>query len=223
MTPELTSSLNSTAAAAEAETSLEIATMATTTPGIIEINNNDNGRSAKQLEAYAIDVPTSQNPSDPAEETKKPPRTGWRRYIGMIMAFSASLNFSFGVLFAKLLQDYGYTGNCNSFWRYLGVSVPAVPLLLYYELGCNSPKDPKAKAASQARTSIALSPSQISIIYKNSEASEDVQQSPPSHRKSTFDTIWPLSDPAKRKLAFFVFVSSQIPCIFLFTDRKSVV
>lgn len=73
--------------------------------------------SIKELEANGMDPESAE-----ATTTGKKPRTGWRRYLGMIFTLSASLNFSFGVLFAKLLQKYDYHGNAASFWRYIGVT-----------------------------------------------------------------------------------------------------
>jgi len=68
--------------------------------------------------------------------SKDPTTTGgWRSYIGMILTLVSSLLFSSSSLFAKVLQPYGFGGNSSSFWRYLGVTLPAIPLLLFFD--CN--------------------------------------------------------------------------------------
>ena len=159
------------------------------------------------------DADASTSPATPA----KPPRTGWRRYLGIIFTFSASLNFSFGVLFAKLLQAYGYHGNCASFWRYVGVTVPAVPMMLYYELGyvCRRGQRERLKSTPPLPL-ISTSSSTVSIVSKDTgkdpkgrtSRSQSLGTSackpPPT---STFSTVWPLTDTEARWTAFYVLVS----------------
>jgi len=51
----------------------------------------------------------------------------------MILTLTASLFFSIAILIVKVLKDYGFQAYGASFWRYLGVTVPCIPLLMYYE------------------------------------------------------------------------------------------
>lgn len=66
--------------------------------------------------------PRPENFNNDVESTVEIKVTGWRKYLGMIFTLVASLSFSFGILFAKLLQTYGYNGNCSSFWRNVGIT-----------------------------------------------------------------------------------------------------
>ncbi|CAL8122538.1 unnamed protein product [Orchesella dallaii] len=69
---------------------------------------------------------------------KKPPKaeyTGMKKYLGLLLTFSASFFFSIVVLFVKILKDYGFDAYGASFWRYTGTVIPTIPLLLFYECG----------------------------------------------------------------------------------------
>jgi len=70
-----------------------------------------------------------------SSDLDKDPTTsgGWRSYIGMILTLVSSLLFSSASLIVKVLQPYEFHGNCSSFWRYLGVTLPAIPLLLFFD------------------------------------------------------------------------------------------
>ena len=94
------------------------------------------------------------------------------------------------------------------------VSVPAVPLLLFYEFGhlCRGGSEEDSdleKGKHLSQDPVSVTSSQVSIVSKDSD-----QQQQPQKRKeplSTFSTVWPLTDSDKAKQAFFVFVSPPFP------------
>jgi len=57
-------------------------------------------------------------------------RTGWKRYIGIILAIMSSVVFALGVLIVKSLPQYHPYS--VSFWRFQGVLLPTLPILFYY-------------------------------------------------------------------------------------------
>jgi len=60
---------------------------------------------------------------------------GMKKYLGLLLTFSASFFFSVVVLFVKVLKDYGFDAYGASFWRYTGTVIPVIPLLFFYECG----------------------------------------------------------------------------------------
>ncbi|CAL8125727.1 unnamed protein product [Orchesella dallaii] len=59
-------------------------------------------------------------------------RTGWKRYIGIILAIMSSMVFALGILIVKLLPQYHPYS--VSFWRFQGVLLPTIPLVFYFRL-----------------------------------------------------------------------------------------
>ncbi|ODN00876.1 Solute carrier family 35 member G1 [Orchesella cincta] len=57
-------------------------------------------------------------------------RTGWKRYIGIILAIMSSMVFALGVLIVKSLPQYHPYS--VSFWRFQGVLLPTLPMVFYY-------------------------------------------------------------------------------------------
>ncbi|CAG7830266.1 unnamed protein product [Allacma fusca] len=58
-------------------------------------------------------------------------KTGLKKYGGMMLAFSASFFFSLTVVMVKILKDYHPLS--ISVWRYLGILVPSIPIVLYFQ------------------------------------------------------------------------------------------
>jgi hypothetical protein len=87
-------------------------------------------RESKETEKYQ-DV----EKSTVIDELKDKRDVGWRQYGGIILTLIASLCFSLSVLFVKVLKGYGFDAYGASFWRYTGVTIPIIPVLMYYECG----------------------------------------------------------------------------------------
>lgn len=67
------------------------------------------------------------------EEKEKTVRTGWRRYIGIILGITSSMLFALTILIVKLLAK-DYHPYSVSFWRFQGVLLPTFPIVIYYRL-----------------------------------------------------------------------------------------
>ncbi|XP_021959979.1 solute carrier family 35 member G1 isoform X2 [Folsomia candida] len=61
--------------------------------------------------------------------------TGVKRYGGMILTVTASVFFSLVTLMVKMLSAYGADQYGSSFWRYLGITIPTIPIFAFYECG----------------------------------------------------------------------------------------
>ena len=91
-----------------------------------EINNNV---------ALGKDIEDEIPRAEYTEKTYEPvviePKKGWRRYGGLIFGALASLFFSLTILSVKLLGHYHpFT---ISVWRFLGILIPSIPMVIYYE------------------------------------------------------------------------------------------
>lgn len=67
------------------------------------------------------------------EGKEKTVRTGWRRYIGIILGITSSMLFALTILIVKLLAK-DYHPYSVSFWRFQGVLLPTFPIVIYYRL-----------------------------------------------------------------------------------------
>ena len=61
--------------------------------------------------------------------------TGWKRYLGMGLAIFSSAVFSLTVIIIKTLDEYEVSS--RAFWRFQGILIPSVPLLLLGLCGKN--------------------------------------------------------------------------------------
>jgi len=59
-------------------------------------------------------------------------RAPWKRYIGLSLGVIASIFLSLTTLLAKLLSAY-HPFN-EALWRFTGILIPSIPVLLYYRL-----------------------------------------------------------------------------------------
>ena len=69
-----------------------------------------------------------------------------RQYGGMGLTLLASMLFSFVTLMVKILhQRYGFDPEDASFWRYAGITVPSIPILIYFE-SCKAQEKKKSSS-----------------------------------------------------------------------------
>lgn len=60
-------------------------------------------------------------------------RTGWMRYIGIILAITSSMLFALCILIVKLLAN-DYHPYSVTFWRFQGVLLPSLLISFYYRV-----------------------------------------------------------------------------------------
>ena len=64
----------------------------------------------------------------------------FQQYGGIALTLFASITISFGSLLVKILhQDYSLAPEASGFWRYIGMVIISLPMLMYHQ--CCAPKD----------------------------------------------------------------------------------
>ena len=86
-------------------------------------------KSKAEKKSESADENGNEKVSEEKDEKKKKPRTGWRRYLGIILAVSSSALFALCILIVKSLPEYHPYS--VSLWRFQGILLPAIPVAFY--------------------------------------------------------------------------------------------
>ena len=112
----------------------------------LEFSRNGSGlvispsTAARLYELGKVAGDDSMDAAVPQSANSEGDKKGWKRYGGIIFGLSASFFFSLSVMMAKLLKENYNEDPLNvSVFRYMGVLVPSIPIVLYHQ--CISPGD----------------------------------------------------------------------------------
>src|SRR5690348_4524862 len=88
----------------------------------------------KNPDDYSVTV--SSNKTDRNSQRSGPDlatqKYGWRRFIGICLSLVSCITLSLMALIAKVLKPYH--PSTLTFWRYMGSTVPAIPIILWFVL-----------------------------------------------------------------------------------------
>ncbi|CAG7833424.1 unnamed protein product [Allacma fusca] len=103
----------------------------------------DNPALEKDLEGGQAQKPENSKTKEGEKSEGKDEKSFLRQYGGMTLTLAASLLFSLVILLVKMLQPYGFSADDSSFWRYAGITLPSIPILMYFECCRGTSKNEK--------------------------------------------------------------------------------